>query len=989
MATHKGAAMPQLGIGPERTLSRDKLQSSESANCAANENTIQYPFGTFSEQPNRKKKIRSRRISKRCSSMSLAYSLAELDKALKEVLEQENESLQLDSQGESLYTLAIPDPNKERTNIQGEEGTSRSKPRRNGCGIPWRWSKKHKRHLRGQIKDFTGRKSSSLNTRTARKIFGTQVSSDGESLSSDEYSIEEAEPTSYEIMDLSFNSAPVEGQCYFPHFTHEANHHGSKQEGENERYHRTKESSTCRSLSLKYQPKLFQDIIGHEITVQALENAIGKKKVAPLYLFHGSRGTGKTSTARIFAMASNCEIASANKPCWSCRGCSRSLYIAELCSGSRRTGFERIRTLIQSTAFSQTVPGYKVFIIEESHTLTDEAWYELLSMVQRVPKSVVFVMITEDASMVPRVVSSRCHKFCFTKLRDQDIASKLTRIVTLENIRIDGEALKLITVKADGSLRDAENILDQLSLLGSRITNAMVQQLVCAPLYNLIPLIMHCNCIHQLLTVINLQVGLVPDSKLTELLNMALSGDTARTVCCTRELIGSGVEPVALISQLASLITDILAGKSATTTPSKDELLLRSQSLTKNRPERLCQALTILTETEKQLRSSTEHATWVVAALLQLAPPVSDSHSTNVVLPKGIISTGNKSTNGARPAPSVTNWKTFTEYTDERTHFSVGNLEKLDVKVNDIDATAISGDNGTKSGIGCLAMVEMKPNLAQMRNMEEVWNNIVERIQNKYLKEFLNQNGKLMSLTVSKANAIVHLMFKTPEDKLTAETSEATISKAFEAALGCPVTVTMSLEPSEFSIFRTSVPLTDEQLGHTKQRQHRRFNSKTEEQQNTNAREVVLNHSRSSKTTGTSEMLLRSTSSRESVKKVQVRDILSEEHERRDGHHRHSQDFSGSLLQRNRQDRALKDQDPKDRALDMITMNTNTQLKRRSLGMLSLTSIQQADASIEPYSQDLMFENKNQDITLLKRRTSNLQADSPKTRDHQQHRACL
>lgn len=257
---------------------------------------------------------------------------------------------------------------------------------------------------------------------------------------------------------------------------------------DNQNEFKCKENSTERtelsrtSLLEKHQPKTFQDIVGNDLTIKAIFNAVEKKKIAPLYLFHGPSGTGKSSMARIFAMALNCELSTGNgksKPCWRCRGCSRSFCVTGLCSGSRLTGFERIRTLIQSTSFTQAIPGYKVLIIEECHLLTVEASDELLGILEGTSGSnLVFVLITSDADMVPRNISSRCHKFCFQKLRDTDIVLKLMRIVSQEDLAIDMESVELIVSKADGSLREAETILDQLALVGSRITSSIVQQLV-------------------------------------------------------------------------------------------------------------------------------------------------------------------------------------------------------------------------------------------------------------------------------------------------------------------------------------------------------------------------------------------------------------------------------------------------------------------------------------------------------------------------------
>ncbi|RWR78346.1 protein STICHEL-like protein 4 isoform X2 [Cinnamomum micranthum f. kanehirae] len=273
-------------------------------------------------------------------------------------------------------------------------------------------------------------------------------------------------------------------------------------------FNSTNSISTCHirsrsrnlSLSNKYRPKTFEDIIGHEINVKALSSAIHNDMVAPLYLFHGPSGTGKTSTATIFAMASNCDssasaAASASAwPCWNCRGCSTSIYINDLfCSpesrgGRGQGGVEGIKTLLlQSMALARTFKVKVFVIVEEEGCL---AWDQLPSIVDYCHHdgSVVLVMVTSSnegmgasGGAVPKAVSSRCQKFSFPKLKDTDVILKLARIAAAEGIRIDSDALGLIAAKADGSMREAENILEQMSLLGSTITSSMVQQLVGGP----------------------------------------------------------------------------------------------------------------------------------------------------------------------------------------------------------------------------------------------------------------------------------------------------------------------------------------------------------------------------------------------------------------------------------------------------------------------------------------------------------------------------
>lgn len=245
------------------------------------------------------------------------------------------------------------------------------------------------------------------------------------------------------------------------------------------------DTTTSLLLSNKYRPRMFQDIVGQNIVVRTLCYAAEKKMIAPLYLFHGPNGTGKTSTARVFAMALNCE--SNNKPCCTCKGCSRSLYTMDLCSGNRISGFEKIKTLLQNTSFTHAIPGFKVFIIEECHLLTLEAWDELMSLLEGpYGSNLVFILITHIVDVNSSIacnITSRSQKYYFTKLNDEDITTKLSRIIVSQSMAIEEEALKLIVAKSDGSLRDAENILDQLTLSGPTINTSMAQQLVNINIY--------------------------------------------------------------------------------------------------------------------------------------------------------------------------------------------------------------------------------------------------------------------------------------------------------------------------------------------------------------------------------------------------------------------------------------------------------------------------------------------------------------------------
>lgn len=252
--------------------------------------------------------------------------------------------------------------------------------------------------------------------------------------------------------------------------------------GEEEEEEGTPEN--IRSLSQKYRPMFFEEIIGQNIVVQSLINAVSRKRIAPVYLFQGPRGTGKTSTARVFAAALNCLASEETKPCGLCRECNefvsgKSRDLIEV-DGTNKKGIESIRYLIKGVlpGSSSTFSRYKIFIIDECHLLPTKAWMAFLKFLEEPPPRVVFILISTDLDNVPRTVLSRCQKYLFNKIRDNDILARLRKIAAEENLDVESDALDLIAVNADGSLRDAETMLDQLSLLGKRITTSLVNELV-------------------------------------------------------------------------------------------------------------------------------------------------------------------------------------------------------------------------------------------------------------------------------------------------------------------------------------------------------------------------------------------------------------------------------------------------------------------------------------------------------------------------------
>jgi DNA polymerase III subunit gamma/tau len=229
-----------------------------------------------------------------------------------------------------------------------------------------------------------------------------------------------------------------------------------------------------RTLSQKYRPKNFREIVGQAVVVRALSAAIVRARVAPVYLFMGPRGTGKTSTARVFAAGLNC-LSPDSRPCGTCRECrTMSTDVREIDAAST-TDLTSMRVAMGSFA---PQARFKVFIVEGCDCLTPDIWNAFLKVLEEPPRNVVFILITTDADRIPVTATSRCQKFPFAKLKPPDIITRLELLAAKESLVVEPGAFPLIASRSDGSLRDAETILDQLCLLDKHISLALVQELV-------------------------------------------------------------------------------------------------------------------------------------------------------------------------------------------------------------------------------------------------------------------------------------------------------------------------------------------------------------------------------------------------------------------------------------------------------------------------------------------------------------------------------
>lgn len=219
-------------------------------------------------------------------------------------------------------------------------------------------------------------------------------------------------------------------------------------------------------FALKWRPQNFDEIIGQNHVVNTLKSALQKNRLAHAYLFAGPRGVGKTSTARILAKALNCKDGPTTNPCQKCAPCleisqGRGLDVIEIDGASNR-GIDEIRTLRENVKFSPTGGKFKIYIIDEVHMLTTEAFNALLKTLEEPPAFVKFIFATTQPHKVIPTILSRCQRFDFRRISNMEIIAQLEHIVAAENIDVNKEVLFAIAKSSDGALRDAESILDQL-----------------------------------------------------------------------------------------------------------------------------------------------------------------------------------------------------------------------------------------------------------------------------------------------------------------------------------------------------------------------------------------------------------------------------------------------------------------------------------------------------------------------------------------------
>jgi len=393
-------------------------------------------------------------------------------------------------------------------------------------------------------------------------------------------------------------------------------------------------SQAYQPLHHKYRPQRLSELVGQEAIAATLANALRTGRIAPAYLFSGPRGTGKTSSARILARSLNCTASPGPtpEPCGRCELCQaiaagNALDVIEIDAASN-TGVDNIRELIERSRFAPVQARWKVYVVDECHMLSTAAFNALLKTLEEPPPRVVFVLATTDPQRVLPTILSRCQRFDFRRIPLEALERHLAWIAEQEEIGISAEALGVVAQRAQGGLRDAESLLDQLSLLPAPIEPLAVWELL----------------------------GAVPEQELLELAQALAEGEALAVVERCRALLERGREPSAVLQGLAGLLRDLLLAGVA---PDRLELTSVSPQLRPELPavaRRIGKARLLgwqaqLKGSEQQLRHSVQPRLWLEVLLLGLlAEPQAPSPAAPTPPPTGAPAAAPPSAAPAAPA---------------------------------------------------------------------------------------------------------------------------------------------------------------------------------------------------------------------------------------------------------------------------------------------------------------------------------------------------
>ncbi|MDC3182793.1 DNA polymerase III subunit gamma/tau [Prochlorococcus sp. AH-716-B23] len=486
----------------------------------------------------------------------------------------------------------------------------------------------------------------------------------------------------------------------------------------------------------KYRPLNLDELVGQEFISITLKQALISQKIAPAYLFNGPRGTGKTSSARIFAKSLNCLSSKqpTPNPCGKCELCiqiaeGNALDIIEIDAASN-TGVENIREIIDRARFAPTQARWKVYVIDECHMLSTAASNALLKTIEEPPERVIFILATTNPERVINTIQSRCQKFDFKRISSNTIFHNLSAIANKESIQFEDQALKLIAKRSNGGMRDAQSLLDQLSLLPNGITAKNVQSLL----------------------------GEVSENDLTDLINALINNEPESLLISCNNLYNAGNEPNEILVGLLNITRDLLLKTLNnnyseiyyTSIEFQNELNKFSYKISKNR---IIDWHNKLKNVDYQIKTSDNPRLWLEIHLTSLLEENINKTIINKkeLINKQVISEDNKNHNESEDfnKKELINKQVISE--DNKNHNESEDFNKKEL----INKQVISEDNknhnesedfNKKELINNQDINQNSKNDNQTDYLKEKWELILSKLELPSTKMLLSQQAELASI---------------------------------------------------------------------------------------------------------------------------------------------------------------------------------------------------------------------------------------------------
>ncbi len=369
------------------------------------------------------------------------------------------------------------------------------------------------------------------------------------------------------------------------------------------------------ALYRKFRPQEFQDVKGQEHIVTTLKNQIKAERVGHAYLFCGTRGTGKTTIAKIFAKAVNCEHPADGSPCGNCPSCQAiasgsSLNVIEIDAASNN-GVDNIREIREEVAYSPTEGKYKVYIIDEVHMLSIGAFNALLKTLEEPPSYVIFILATTEASKLPVTILSRCQRYDFRRITIDTISKRLAELMKREQVQVEPKAVRYIAKAADGSMRDALSLLDQCIAfyLGQNLTYDRVLEVL----------------------------GAVDTEVFSNMLRKIMKKDISGVILQLEELMIQGREPGQFVTDFTWYLRNLLLLQSSDNMEDVLDISSENLALLKEEAEmvetiQLMRYIRVFSELSNQIRYAVQKRVMIEVALIKLCKPEMERDYDSLVL---------------------------------------------------------------------------------------------------------------------------------------------------------------------------------------------------------------------------------------------------------------------------------------------------------------------------------------------------------------------